>query len=87
MSDIADDGDCCGGIVPRGGGDMGPNTGSEVVLGVTFHGVVDFAEKRDTLHFLCGTGSKRNLNRSVTIYYMRNFSNLIGLEHWYFSLI
>lgn len=45
MSDIADDGDCCGGIVPRGGGDMGPNTGSEVVFGVTFQGVVAFAER------------------------------------------
>lgn len=48
MSDIADDGDCCGGIVPRGGGDMGPNTGSEVVLGVTFKGVVAFAERHIT---------------------------------------
>ena len=44
-SDIADDGDGWGGAIPGGGGDMGPNTGSVVVLGVTFHGVVALATR------------------------------------------
>lgn len=44
MSDMADDGEGWGGATPGGGGgDMGPNGGSEVVFGVTVHGVVDFA--------------------------------------------
>lgn len=42
MSDMADDGEGWGGATPGGGGDMGPNGGSEVVFGVTVHGVVDF---------------------------------------------
>ena len=41
MSDMAGDG--WGGATPGGGGDIGPNCGSEVVLGVTFHGVVALA--------------------------------------------
>ena len=49
MSDIADDGDCWGGNTPAGGGDMGPNCGSLVVLGVTFHGVVALAVRHYTL--------------------------------------
>lgn len=44
-SDSADDGDGWGGATPGGGGDMGPNTGSVVVLGVTFHGVVALATR------------------------------------------
>jgi len=43
VSDIADDGEGWGGAVPGGGGDIGPNSGSVVVLGVTFHGVVALA--------------------------------------------
>lgn len=42
MSDMADDGEGWGGATPGGGGDMGPNRGSEVVFGVTVHRVVDF---------------------------------------------
>ena len=42
-SDSADDGDGWGGATLGGGGDMGPNSGSVVVLGVTFHGVVALA--------------------------------------------
>ena len=44
-SDSADDGDGWGGATPGGGGDMGPNSGSVVVLGVTFHGVVALATR------------------------------------------
>ena len=44
-SDSADDGDGRGGATPNGGGDMGPNNGSVVVLGVTFHGVVALATR------------------------------------------
>lgn len=46
MSDMADDGEGWGGATPGGGGDMGPKSGSVVVLGVTFHGVVALAARQ-----------------------------------------
>lgn len=49
MSDSADEGDGWGGATPGGGGDMGPNSGSVVVFGVTFHGVVALATRQQYL--------------------------------------
>ena len=46
VSDMADVGDCWGGITPGGGGDIGPKCGSVEVLGVTFQGVVALAENK-----------------------------------------
>lgn len=52
MSDMADDGEGWGGATPGGGGDMGPNGGSEVVFGVTVHGVVDFAVRYQYCYYM-----------------------------------